>query len=158
MAPDRGRPGSQGEDAFEAWASSTVMERYHLENKNAHKEFDDQLAELTKKSQLLEFEVGAIKERLNGGATTMTRHGDRLGALEDKQKPRWSTVAAIALVILPWIWVAASVWPTIQKFDAMDEKFRDMQTQQHDLQRDIGDVQKTQKSIDEKLDRALRAP
>lgn len=139
------------------WASQHTVERYHTEYKAHFAEQTRELDALDKRLSEAEFTLKAIGERLNTGAATFTRQEDRLKKVEDGRNPKWSTVAAIGMVVAGWIWVF-SRYPDPQQFQTLKEKVEVMQLNGVELKRDIGEIQKQQNSIDAKLDKVLSRP
>jgi len=142
---------------FSPWATQTTVERYHTEYKAHFAEQARELDAVEKRVSETEFTLKAIGERLNTGAATFTRQEDRLKKVEDGRNPKWSTVAAIGMVVAGWIWVF-SRYPDPQQFQTLKEKVEQMQINSVELKRDIGEIQKQQNSIDAKLDKALSWP
>ena len=110
--------------------------------------------ELDKRVAELEFTMKVFAERLNAGAVTFTRLGDRVDKLEEGRNPKWSTVFAIGMVVAGWIWVF-SRYPDPSQFQQLKEKVEVMQINGVELKRDIGEIQRQQNTIDAKLDRVL---
>lgn len=139
------------------WAAQATVERYHTEYKAHFSEHSREIDAVEKRVSEAEFTMKTIGERLNTGAATFTRQEDRLKKMEDGRNPKWSTVAAIGMVVAGWIWVF-SRYPDPQQFQTLKEKVEQMQINSIELKRDIGEIQKQQNSIDAKLDKALSRP
>lgn len=126
--PGTRAPTDSGE--FQGYASAALMHRYHTEQKVFH-------SECTKRIQALEFEANYVKERLNNGAATMTRHGDELDAIklaqQVAQRPKISTVFSVLMALIPSlimvVWMA-SRYPDQNRFEELQHQVYDMRERQ----------------------------
>jgi len=142
---------------YTVYASQATVERYHTEYKANFSKHAQETDVLEKRLSEAEFILKSIGERLNTGAATFTRQEDRLKKMEDSRNPKWSTVAAIGMVVAGWIWVF-SRYPDPQQFQQLKERVELMQINSIELKRDIGEIQKQQNSMESKLDKALSRP
>jgi hypothetical protein len=129
------------------WAMQSTVERYHLEDGQWKQEKGTMI-------QKHQFEIDAIKERLNQGANSFTKMDLRIEELEKAKNPKWQTVLGLFLILAPWIWVAAQ-YPNQEKFETLQDRVRAMEMNQLETSRDVKDVQKQQDKSDQKIDQIL---